>query len=104
MGKNRDFFRLHQELMEVRERSETWQQVKRRYRLEGLAGELYLVRGDNLGDEEDLLVDVLARGSASQTSDVLARRLFLELSADLRQVVRNECHREMIRGTRNEYG
>jgi len=41
--------------------------------------QLYIVRGDTLGGEEELYVDAIFRGSNPEGSDELSRRLFLEL-------------------------
>jgi hypothetical protein len=90
METGRGFLKRHPQLQQMRRDSATWQQVKDKYRLKDLDVGLYLVRGDTLGDEDDLLLDVLARGSVPQGPDPLARRLFDELSAETKQAVRNE--------------
>ena len=41
--------------------------------------QLYIVRGDTTGGEEELYVDAIFRGSNPEGSDELSRRLFLEL-------------------------
>ena len=88
--KGHEFLQLHPELRGFREHSQTWREVKNRFRLKDLDGELYIVRGDTLGDEDDLLVDALARGSSPHGPDPLARKLFEELSTELQQAVRED--------------
>ena len=90
MGIAREFLMRYPELMQLREHSPTWRQLKDRYQLKDLDGDVYLVRGDSLGDQDDLLIDALARGSAEAGSDALARRLFEELPAHLRQAVKEK--------------
>lgn len=41
--------------------------------------QLYIVKGDALGEEDDLFLDALAGGSRADTTDKLRRALFLEL-------------------------
>ena len=49
---------------------------------------LYLVRGDTLGSEGDLLVEVLVRGARSTDPGDPCRQLFLELDPASRRAVR----------------
>ena len=90
MGSSREFLNRHPEIEQMRDRSQTWSQVKDQKRMKGLDGDLYVVRGDTMGDEDDLLVDTLARGGAPQTSDPMARSLFEELSPEMQKSVRSE--------------
>ena len=72
--------------------SPLWTRIKARFRLTDSAApasDEYIVQGDVLGTEEDLFVDVLARGSSAETPDRLARELFESLaSADQAKVVK----------------
>jgi hypothetical protein len=78
------------ELREIMDRSGTFQRIAERARLV-IDGRIhYLVRGDTLGDLEELFVDALSRGSSPEGSDPLSRALFLELTPRLQQAV---CHR-----------
>lgn len=52
--------------------------------------QLYIVRGDTVGDEDELYVDALARGSNPATQDVLARELFLETDPNLQGLVKDQ--------------
>lgn len=85
----------HPELRELREQSTTWQDILGRDTLPPELGpDQYLVRSDTVGDQDDLYLDALARGSQPSSSDPLARRLFEELPIHLRAAVRHE-----LRGT-----
>ena len=90
MGSARQFLEQHPELGQWKERSQIWPQVKQRHLLRGLDDELYRVQGDLIGDEDDLLVDALARGGADQSPDPLALQLFQELTPEMQQLVRRD--------------
>jgi hypothetical protein len=48
---------------------------------------LYIVRGDTVGDEDELLVESLVLGARSTRDDDPARRLYLELGQAERRAV-----------------
>jgi hypothetical protein len=52
------------------------------------------VRGDTIGDRDDLFVDALARGSSPDSPDPLARRMFEELSRELQRLILRELRLE----------
>jgi hypothetical protein len=54
---------------------------------------LYIIRGDALGNEDDLYLDALAKGLAPQPSDELYRSVFGELTDELKNVVRQRLER-----------
>ena len=89
MGSAQDFIHRHPDVRIV-QKSEAWRVLKEHYALHDDEPGLYVVRGDTVGDEDELLVDALARGSAPQTPDPLARRLFEELPATLQDSVLKE--------------
>lgn len=66
--------------------SSAFHEIRARAALEIDGESLYVVRGDTLGEEDDLYVDALVRGAVS-TSDDAYRRLFLELDPALRRPV-----------------
>ena len=68
----------------------------KRYAVEALGPDAFLVRGDTIGNREDLFVDALARGSSRQSPDPLARHLFEELSPDLRTLVLRELRKTEV--------
>ena len=77
--------------------SPLWDRIKRRYRLADPTEPdrlEYIVRGDAVGTEDDLFVDVLARGSAPDSPDPLARELFTSLSDGMQRVVLKELRRQ----------
>lgn len=86
MGSAAIFLKQHPELRQIQQ-SQVWRELKERYKLRGEESNLYVVRGDTIGDEDDLFVDALARGSSAESPDPLARRLFEELPADLQALV-----------------
>jgi hypothetical protein len=90
MESARRFLDRHPEIEGWKERSTSWPRIKEQNVLHGLDQTLYQVQGDILGDEDDLLVDALARGAADQSPDPLAREFFQELPPDLQQIVRRE--------------
>ena len=55
--------------------------------------QLYIVRGDTVGDEDELFIDALARGSNPQSQDALARELFLEMDQRLQGLVMDRLRR-----------
>jgi hypothetical protein len=77
-------------VLAARERSAVWGQVRKRYAVEALGPESYVVRGDTIGGSDQLYLDALARGSEPQTGDRLARRLFAELPPALQKLVMRE--------------
>lgn len=86
MASATDFLSRNPQLRQLQE-SETWRALKQRFKLPDSKPDLYVVRGDTIGEEDDLLVDALARGSAPESPDTLARRLFDELPPQLQDVV-----------------
>lgn len=83
----------HPDLGGVMERSQKFAELKKRLALpkddeENKEEEqLYIVRGDTVGDEQELFIDALARGSNPETQDVLARELFLEMDEPLQALI-----------------
>lgn len=55
--------------------------------------QLYIVRGDTVGDEEELYLDALVRGSNPASQDALARELFLETDEPLQALVIDRLRR-----------
>jgi hypothetical protein len=77
--------------------SPLWERIKARFRLidpDAPDRHDYVVQGDMVGTEDDLFVDVLARGSAVETSDRLARELFERLSSADQANVMRELRRQ----------
>jgi hypothetical protein len=82
------FVKDHAELQKVMADSAHFVAIKqqREVRLEG--ERQYVVMGDMLGGEAELLLDSLAQGAGSTDESNLNRRLFLELSPPLQEIVR----------------
>jgi hypothetical protein len=95
---SRAFLDRHPELERLKKESPTWQQLKDRHGLKGLDEELYLVGGDTLGSEDDLLVDALVRGSPAEGADALAHRLFEEISTEMKHAVLSELLQSDTKG------
>jgi hypothetical protein len=90
MEDSRRFLDRHPEVAAWKKGSRIWARVKHQNRLDGLEETLYRVQGDILGDEDDLLVDALARGGAQESPDPLARELFEELPPEIQRAVQSE--------------
>src|SRR5271165_6913249 len=88
------FLEAHPELKAARERSAVWDHVMKRYAVEGLGPDSYVVRGDTIGDRDDLFVDALARGSSPDSPDRLARQMFEELPQELQRLILRELRLE----------
>lgn len=78
----------HPELRAILSHSERFRGIAERHRVELDGKTYYIVRGDTLGSKEELLVDVLVRGSADEGADPESRALFLELSEPMKNVIR----------------
>lgn len=83
------FLNAHPQLRDAMAASSAFPELKKRKALddEGEEEQLYIVRGDTLGDEEELYLDALFRGSNPEGSDELSRRLFLELDESSRSLI-----------------
>lgn len=77
----------HPELREKMSNSESFREMKKKKELAIDDEKLYVVQGDTLGDEADLYVDSLVRGSNPKTDDQIARSLFLELDESQQKLV-----------------
>ena len=93
MGWASTFLQGHPDLDAARNDSKIWEKLKKQYAIEALGSDAYLVRGDTIGDHDDLYLDALARGSAPQSPDPLARRLYEELPPGLQQLVLRELRK-----------
>ena len=82
-----EFLSKHPELREKMESSENFKQMKQSKALQIDDEQLYVVQGDVLGEEEDLYVDSIIRGSNSATEDQIARNLFLELDESQKNLI-----------------
>lgn len=87
------FLDEHPELRSAMARSQKLPELKKRLALpkddatDENEEQLYIVKGDTVGSEDDLFVDALARGSNSATQDSVARELYLELDPSLKSLV-----------------
>ena len=81
------FLDAHPQLRQAMSESKIFEQVKNAASLTIDEEQLYIVKGDALGDEDDLYLDALARGAKPSTQDELSRSLFLELDDELKAIV-----------------
>lgn len=84
------FLDEHPELREAMRASRTFDAIKVQTLMEVDGESLYVVRGDTLGEEDDLYVDSLAKGSSPEGEGRLyglARELFQELDDPLKDLV-----------------
>jgi len=77
----------HPELRERMSKSERFREMKKRKALSIDGEQLYIVQGDVQGDEDDLYLDSIIRGSNPMTNDQLARSLFLELDDSQKELI-----------------
>jgi hypothetical protein len=85
-----EFLDAHPELRTLMKESKLFFELKKRKALsvdEDDEEQLYIVRGDTLGDEDELYVDALVRGSNPEGSDELSHKLFLELDEKNRSLI-----------------
>ena len=82
------FFAAHTELRRKMAASSAFPRVKQANLLEIDGEELYIVKGDALGDEEELYVEAVIRGAAGQ--DELNREVFAELDDEERELILRE--------------
>jgi len=83
----RKFVHAHPELVEAMHRSEAFAAVRDQAALDVDDERLYIVRGDTLGDEEDLFVETLVQGAQSSEPDDPNRAVYLELDDRAREVI-----------------
>jgi hypothetical protein len=87
MGDAGRFLDAHPALRTAVQASPWFDALRRRAMIEIDGERLYVVRGDTLGSEEDLIVEALVRGARSIDPDDPHRRLYEELDGDLRAIV-----------------
>src|SRR3982750_1853270 len=87
------FLDEHPALREAMARSQKLTELKKRLALpkddetDAEEEQLYTVRGDTVGDEDELYVDALVRGSNPDSQDKLAREVFLETDLPLQALI-----------------
>jgi hypothetical protein len=92
-GEGAELLRAHPELRRQMEASSRFARLAARKRI-ALDGRVhYIVRGDTLGDLDELYVDALVRGAAPGSADADARALFDELPAELKPIIERKLHR-----------
>jgi len=87
------FLDAHPELRRMMSESEDFAELKKQAELEVDEDKFYIVKGDVLGGEDELYLDALAAGAKSASQDELRRRMFLELSDDLKSAVMKRFNR-----------
>lgn len=83
-----DFLRAHPEIHHRMKTSKVFSHLKQSALVELDGEELYIVKGDTLGDEEDLYIEAVIRGAAGQGA--LNRDLCAELEASERNLILRE--------------
>lgn len=87
MSSARDFIRAHKNLAMVMETSSAFAAVREKAMLEIDDERLFIVRGDTLGDEEDLFLETLVRGAQATDATDPNRAVYEELDQEMREVV-----------------
>jgi len=67
--------------------STAFARVRERAALDVDGEQLYIVRGDTLGDEEDLLLEAAIRGAQSRDPSDPNRAVYLDLDEETREVI-----------------
>jgi hypothetical protein len=80
------FFAAHPEFRRAMSESKIFPKIRDQARLKVDGEELYIIRGDTLGEEEDLYLEALIQGAARQGD--LNRALFEELDDHLKNMIR----------------
>ena len=83
----------HPRLREVRDRSSNFERIKQQASLNIDDQVEYIVKGDTLGDEDDLFIEALVRGAGSGESADVYRALYMELDDDTRAVIDQRTRR-----------
>lgn len=83
----------HPDLREKMSKSEKFREMKDRKALVVDDEKLYVVQGDVLGDEADLYLDSVIRGSNPMTDDQISRSLFLELDENQKELIMSRSRR-----------
>lgn len=81
------FLDAHPGLRLAMKNSAVFQAVKEKHALDIDKERFYIVKGDALGDEDELYLDALARGSKEASAGDLSRALFLELKEDEKKLL-----------------
>ena len=82
------FLDSHPQLRSAMRESKIFDEIKTRAALK-IDGELlYIVKGDALGEEDDLFLDALAEGSREGAANELKRVLFLELNDEQKALLK----------------
>lgn len=84
-----EFLDAHPELRTLMKESKLFAALKKLKALSDDEDEeqLYIVKGDTQGDEDELYIDALVRGSNPEGSDELSHKLFLELDDKNRSLI-----------------
>jgi hypothetical protein len=82
-----DFIRTHPGLLRMMATSPEFAAVRDGAALDIDDERLYIVRGDTLGDEEELFVEALVRGAQATRPDDPNRAVYLALDDEMREVV-----------------
>lgn len=87
MSEAEEFVRAHPRLLKLMRSSSAFATIRNRRALEIDAERLYVVKGDTLGDEEDLFVETLVRGAQAADPSEPDRAVYMELDDEMREVV-----------------
>ena len=87
MSDAKAFVRSHSGLARAMRSSKAFASIREAAALEIDAERLYIVRGDTLGDEEDLFLETLVRGAQAKDPQDPNRRVYLELDKRMREVI-----------------
>jgi hypothetical protein len=87
LKKAETFIAQHPELREFMHHSTHFADLKKSLEVHYGDQKIYVVQGDVLGGEEELLFDSLIRGANEQEADTRYRAVFLDLPLKLRHLI-----------------
>jgi len=93
------FLDEHPELRAAMSASKKFAEIKGQTQLDVDGERLYVVRGDTLGEEDDLYLDALAKGSSPQGEGrlyALSRELFEELDDHLKSLIEQRLRKKRV--------
>lgn len=90
MSSTADFFASHPDIRQRMAESEAFERVKSQARVDIDDEVLYIVKGDTLGEEDELFIETVIKGANDQGS--LNQEVYRDLSEDQRRLILERFH------------
>lgn len=91
MSSTADFIASHPDIRQRMAESEAFERVKSQARVEIDDEVLYIVKGDTLGEEDELFIETVIKGANDQGS--LNQEVYRDLSEDQRRLILERFHK-----------